>query len=178
MKKNVIKLNEAQVEKIVAESVRRVLAENDFNEDDMDEGFFGNMRDKIGAAKDTFQKGGNYAAHFNNRQLQRARGDIENLKGKYGVQNGQNGSQYVAQNSQASIDKINAKYNQKIQALKQQKQSLEQQRQAEIQKATGKSQQQWNKYQTQKGALDQTRNQAYQGRRAAMNANPYADFAE
>lgn len=171
MKKNVIKLNEAQVKKIVAESVRRVLAENDFNEDDMDEGFFGNMRDKIGAAKDTFQKGGNYAAHFNNRQLQRARGDIENLKGKYGVQNGQNGSQYVAQNSQASIDKINAKYDQKIQAL-------EQQRQAEIQKATGKSQQQWNKYQTQKGALDQTRNQAYQGRRAAMNANPYADFAE
>ena len=164
-----VKINEAQLKQIVAESVKRILAENEFNENDMEEGFFGNMRDKIGAVGDTFKKGGNYAAHFNNRQLQRVRGDIESLKGKYGVQNSQNGQQYVAHNSQNAIETINAKYDRKIQAL-------EQQRQAEIEKATGKVQKQWNRYQTKKGALDQTRNQAYQRRRAAMNANPYADF--
>ena len=170
MEKNIVRLNEEQLQKIVTESVKRYLTEN-ISEEELEEGFFGNMKDKLGAVKDTFTKGGNYNAHFNNRQLQRARGDIENLKGKYGVQNGQNGAQYVNQNSQAAIQQINAKYDQKIQAL-------EQQRQAEIAKATGKTQKQWDKYQAKKGALDQTRNQAYQGRRAAMNANPYADFAE
>lgn len=170
MEKNIVRLNEEQLQQIVTESVKRYLTEN-VSEEELEEGFFGNMKDKLGAVKDTFTKGGNYNAHFNNRQLQRARGDIENLKGKYGVQNSQNGRQYVAQNSQEAIQKINAKYDQKIQAL-------EQQRQAEIAKATGKTQKQWDKYQSKKGALDQARNQAYQGRRAAMNANPYADFAE
>jgi len=170
MEKNIVRLNEEQLQQLVTESVKRYLAEN-VSEEELEEGFFGNMKDKLGAVKDTFQKGGNYNAHFNNRQLQRARGDIENLKGKYGVQDSQNGKQYVAQNSQAAIEKINAKYDQKIQAL-------EQQRQAEIAKATGKTQKQWDKYQNKKSALDQSRSQAYQGRRKAMNANPYADFAE
>ena len=170
MDNKIVKLNEEQLQEIVAESVKRYLTEG-ITEEELDERFLGNMRDKLGAIKDTFTKGGNYAAHFNNRQLQGARSDIENLKGKYGVQNGQNGAQYVKQNSQAAIDQINAKYDKKIQAL-------EQQRQAEIAKATGKTQKQWDKYQSKKGALDQTRNQAYQGRRTAMNTNPYADFAE
>lgn len=170
MDTKIVKLNEEQLQEIVAESVKRYLTEG-ITEEELNERFLGNMRDKLGAIKDTFTKGGNYAAHFNNRQLQGARSDIENLKGKYGVQNGQNGAQYVKQNSQAAIDQINAKYDKKIQAL-------EQQRQAEIAKATGKTQKQWDKYQSKKGALDQTRNQAYQGRRTAMNANPYADFAE
>jgi len=170
MDTKIVKLNEEQLQEIVAESIKRYLTEG-ITEEELNERFLGNMRDKLGAIKDTFTKGGNYAAHFNNRQLQGARSDIENLKGKYGVQNGQNGAQYVKQNSQAAIDQINAKYDQKIQAL-------EQQRQAEIAKATGKTQKQWDKYQSKKGALDQTRNQAYQGRRTAMNTNPYADFAE
>lgn len=170
MDTKIVKLNEEQLQEIVAESVKRYLTEG-ITEEELNERFLGNMRDKLGAIKDTFTKGGNYAAHFNNRQLQGARSDIENLKGKYGVQNGQNGAQYVKQNSQAAIDQINAKYDKKIQAL-------EQQRQAEIAKATGKTQKQWDKYQSKKGALDQTRNQAYQGRRTAMNTNPYADFAE
>jgi hypothetical protein len=170
MNTKIVKLNEEQLQEIIAESVKKCLTEG-ITEEELDERFLGNMRDKLGAVKDTFTKGGNYAAHFNNRQLQGARSDIENLKGKYGVQNGQNGAQYVKQNSQAAIDQINAKYDQKIQAL-------EQQRQAEIAKATGKTQKQWNKYQSKKGALDQTRNKAYQGRRTAMSTNPYADFAE
>ena len=170
MEKSIVRLNEEQLQQIVTESVTKYLKES-VEKGEIDERFLGNLRDKIGAAKDTFTKGGNYAAHFNNRQLQGARGEIENLKSKYGAQNGQNERQYVAQNSQAAIEKINAKYDQKIQAL-------EQQRQAEIEKATGKTQKQWNKYQTKKGALDQKRNQAYQGRRAAMNTNPYAGFAE
>lgn len=170
MDKNIVRLNEEQLQQIVTESVTKYLKES-IEKGEIDESFLGNLRDKFGAAKDTFTKGGNYAAHFNNRQLQRARGDIENLKGKYGVQDSQNGKQYVAQNSQSAIEKINAKYDQKIQAL-------EQQRQAEIAKATGKTQKQWDKYQTKKSALDQSRKQAYQGRRKAMNTNPYADFAE
>ena len=170
MDTKIVKLNEEQLQEIVAESVKKYLTES-IEKGELDERFLGNLRDKIGAAKDTFTKGGSYAAHFQNRQLQGARSDIENLKGKYGVQNGQNGQQYVKQNSQAAIDQINAKYDQKIQAL-------EQQRQEEIAKATGKTQKQWDKYQAKKGSLDQARNQAYQGRRAAMNANPYADFAE
>lgn len=171
MGKEIIHLNESQLEQIVTESVKRILAEGAFGDEELEEGFFGNMKDKLGAVRDTFTKGGNYNAHFNNRQLQRARGDIENLKGKYGVQNGQNSTQYVNQNSQAAIDQINAKYDQKIQAL-------EAQRQQEIAKAKGKAQKQWDKYQGKKQSLDQARNQAYQGRRTAMNTNPYAGFAE
>lgn len=170
MEKNIVKLNEEQLQKVVTESVTRYLKES-IEKGEIDERFLGNLRDKIGAAKDTFTKGGSYAAHFNNRQLQGARSDIENLKEKYGVQNGQNGTQYVNQNSQQAVAQINAKYDQKIQAL-------EAQRQQEIAKAQGKVQKQWNKYQGKKQSLDQTRNQAYQGRRTAMNANPYADFAE
>ena len=113
MGKEIIHLNESQIEQIVTESVKRILAEGAFGDEELEEGFFGNMKDKLGAVRDTFTKGGNYNAHFNNRQLQRARGDIENLKGKYGVQNGQNSTQYVNQNSQAAIDQINAKYDQK-----------------------------------------------------------------
>ena len=116
MEKNIVRLNEEQLQQIVTESVTRYLKES-VEKGEIDERFLGNLRDKLGAVKDTVTKGGNYAAHFNNRQLQGARSDIENLKGKYGVQNGQNGSQYVKQNSQAAIDKINAKYDQKIQAL-------------------------------------------------------------
>jgi len=171
MNKQVIRINESQLRQIVNESVKRVLAEGNFNEEDMEEGFFGNMADKFGAIKDTFTKGGNYNAHFNNRQLERSRNDIENLKGKYGVQNGQNSKQWVNQNSKETIDQINAKYDQKIQ-------DLENKRQQEIAKAQGKSQKQWDKYQNKKTSLDQARNQAYQGRRAAMNANPYAGFKE
>ena len=84
MEKNVVRLNEEQLQKLVTESVKRYLTEN-VSEEELEEGFLGNMKDKLGAVKDTFTKGGNYNAHFNNRQLQRARGDIENLKGKNGV---------------------------------------------------------------------------------------------
>lgn len=164
-----IKLTEAELNKLISESVKRVLNE------ECDEGFLSNMRNKIGAVKDTFTKGGNYNAHFNNRQLQTARGDIENLKNQYGVQNGMNGRQYVNQQVQDAVAQINAKYDQKMQ-------QLEMQRNAEIEKVTGKTQakatKKWDKYQGKKQGLDAERNQAYQGRRKAMNANPYADFAE
>ena len=160
-----IKLTEAELNKLISESVKRVLNE------ECDEGFLSNMRNKIGAVKDTFTKGGNYNAHFNNRQLQTARGDIENLKNQYGVQNGMNGREYVKQNSADAIAQINAKYDQKIQ-------ELEAKRQQEIAKATGKTQKKWDKYQGKKQGLDAERNKAYQGRRQAMNTNPYAGFAE
>lgn len=48
MEKNVIKLNEQQLKQIVAESVKRVLAEGEFNEENMEEGW---LKDKLNQAK-------------------------------------------------------------------------------------------------------------------------------
>ncbi len=160
-----IKLTEAELKSFINETVEKILNE------ECDEGLFGDIRNKFGAAKDTFMKGGNYQAHLANRELQGARQDTETLKNKYGVQNGMNGKQYVAQNSANAVAQINAKYDQKIQ-------QLEAQRQQEIAKATGKFQKKWDKYQGKKQNLDTHRNQAYNNRRTAMNQNPYADFAE
>lgn len=161
-----IQLTEAQLHDLIAEAIETVMSD-----EGLEEGFFGNMVDKIGAAKDAFQKGGAYNAHFANRQLERARGDIQNLKSKYGVQDGQNANQYVNQNTQDAVAKINSKYDQKIQAL-------QTQRNNEIQQVKANMQKQWSQYQGQKQNLDQTRQQAYQNRRTAVNANPYADFKE
>ena len=161
-----IQITEAQLHDVIAEAIETVMSD-----EGLEEGFFGNMVDKIGAAKDAFQKGGAYNAHFANRQLQRARGDIQNLKNKYDVQDGQNATQYVAQNTNDAIAKINSKYDQKIQAL-------QTQRNNEIEQVKANIQKQWSQYQGKKQNLDQTHKQAYQNRRAAMNANPYADFKE
>jgi len=160
-----IKLTENELNRLISESVKRVLNE------ECDEGLLGNLRDKIGGTLDALRYGGNAGAHIANRQLNRSRNDIENLKNQYGVQNGMNGRQYVNQNSADAVAQINAKYDQKIQ-------ELEAKRQQEIAKVTGKSQKRWDKYQAKKQGLDAERNQAYNDRRTAMKQNPYADFAE
>lgn len=164
-----IKLTENELNRLISESVKRVLNE------ECDEGLLGNLRDKIGGTLDALRHGGNAGAHIANRQLNRSRNDIENLKNQYGVQNGMNGRQYVNQQVQDAVAQINAKYDQKMQ-------QLEMQRNAEIEKVTGKTQakatKKWDKYQGKKIGLDNKRDEFYHERRKAMNTNPYADFAE
>lgn len=60
MKKNIVKLNESQIQQIVTESVKRILAEGNFNEEDMDErlgDWFGYGARKVGQKAQQFGQG-------------------------------------------------------------------------------------------------------------------------
>ena len=139
-----IKLTEAELNKLISESVKRVLNE------ECDEGAFNKLRNKIGAVKDTFTKGGNYNDYFNDRQMKTVGADIENLKNQYD----ENPYLYVYQQSQDAVAQINAKYDHKIE-------QLEMQRNAEIKKVTGKAQEKWDKYYFKLRDLRKEFNKAY-----------------
>ena len=164
------------------------------SEDELYEGLFGGLRDTFGAMKDTFTKGGSYAAHKANRNLQTARQDIANLDQRYGRTNGVgNDAQWKRQMTAGKLDANNAQMQDKINQLEAEKQEAIENVTAEydekIAKLTGKygrkadkinakADKTIGKYRNQKDALAARRNAAYNDRRRAMNADPYAGFQE
>lgn len=182
-------ISESELHNIIFEAVNQYM----LNED-TDEKFLGGLRDTMGAVKDTFQKGGSFQAHKANRNLQTARQDIANLDQKYGREGGVgNDKQWANQMAQGTINTNNQNMEAKIQQLEQQKQAeiqkITQKYDAKIEsirgkttarndKATTKAQNTAAKYRTQKDKLAGQRNTAYNARRQAVNANPYAGFKE
>lgn len=186
--KQTIRLTESELRQLVIDAVNEQLNEG------VDEKFLGGLRDTLGAVKDTFQKGGSFAAHKANRNLQTARGDIANLDRKYGREGGVgNDKQWVNQMASGSINANNQNMETQIQQLEQQKQAeiqkITQKYDAKIEtlrsktgarndKATAKAQNTATKYRNQKEKLAGQRDSAYNARRKAVNANPYSDFKE
>lgn len=163
--KQTYKLNESELRGLIAECVQEVLNE------EMDErNIFTNVRDTLGAVKDTFQKGGNFQAHKNYRNMQTSNNDINKLNQKYGVQNdAMNTNQLTKQfgaediekleaEKQQAIANITAKYDQKIAAAKQ--------------KAGQKAQQ----YRDKRSAYGNEKKAANRGMNKAINSNPYAGY--
>lgn len=184
-----IMISESELHDVIFEAVSNYM----LNEG-IDEKFLGGLRDTMGAMKDTFQKGGSFAAHKANRNLQTARQDIANLDKKYGREGGVgNDKQWANQMSQGKIDTNNQNMEAQIQQLEQQKQAeiqkITQKYDAKIEalrsktgakndKVTAKAQNTAAKYRNQKDKLAGQRDSAYNARRQAVNANPYAGFKE
>lgn len=88
MEKNTIKLNEEQLKTIVAESVKRILSEGNFNEEDLEEGWFGDKWNQAKTAANTFTQktdsGMGFKDRFNaakkNWNVQGQLNDISNLQ--------------------------------------------------------------------------------------------------
>ena len=159
------RLNESELRSLIAECIKEVVNE------EMDErNIFTNVRDTLGAVKDTFQKGGNFQAHKNYRNMQTSKNDIAKLNQKYGVQNdAMNTNQLTKQfgaedvekleaEKQQAIANITAKYDKKIAAAKE--------------NARQRAQEYRNKrndFGAQKKASNAQMNKA-------MNSNPYAGY--
>lgn len=184
-------MNEAELNRLISESVMCVLKEG--IDEETDEKFLGGLRDSLGAMKDTFQKGGSYAAHKANRNLQTARQDKQDLMNKYGIKSGQNIPQAKKSMTSDKINANNTEMEEKIQQLEQQKQEKIQQITAQYDqkiealrgkvgakndKINAKADTKLNQYQQKAKDIDAKRGAAYNQRKKAMNANPYADFAE
>ena len=163
--KQTFTLNESELQNLINECVQEVLKE------DVDErNFFTNVRDSLGAVKDTFQKGGNYAAHKNYRNMQTSQNDITKLNQKYGVQNdamntnqlatqmGSEDVQKLEQEKQQAIANITAKYDQKIAAAKQ------------------KAGQRAQDYRNKRSELGSQKAQSRRNMNKAINSNPYAGY--
>lgn len=184
--KQTIRLTEQELHNLIRESVEQMLNE------ECDEKFLGGLRDSLGAMKDTFLKGGGYAAHKANRNLQTARTDIANLQQKYGREGfSGNDSQWRKEMTQDQIDANNATMEEKIAGLEQQKQMAMQQIAQKFDskikdlkdkydlkndKIQARAQKNIDSYRQQKSELDARRDTAYNNRRSAMKQNPYADF--
>lgn len=163
--KQQIHLNESELQGLISECIKEVINE------EMDErNIFTNVRDSIGAMKDTFQKGGNYQTHKNYRNMQTSNNDINRLNHKFGVENdAMNTNQLANQFGSESIEKlesekqqaianITAKYDQKIAAAKQ--------------KAGQKAQD----YRNQRSAYGNEKRTSRNQMNKAMNSNPYAGY--
>lgn len=188
MSKKVL-ISESELHDIIFEAVNNYMVN-----EEVDEKVLGGLRDTVGAIKDTFQKGGSFAAHKANRNLQTARQDIANLDKKYGREGGVgNDAQWTNQMAQGKINANNQNMEAKIQQLEQQKQaeiqkitqkydakieSLRGKTTAKNDKATAKAKNTAAKYRNQKDKLAGQRDSAYYARRKAVNANPYGDFKE
>ena len=163
--KQQIRLNEAELRALISECVQEVL-----NEEVDERNIFTNVRDSLGAMKDTFTKGGNYAAHKNYRNMQTSKNDIDKLNKKYGVTNSAMNTNQLAnsmasetveqleQEKQQAIANITTKYDKKIAAAKQ--------------KAGARAQE----YRNKKSGINAERDKSRGKMRKAMNTNPYAGY--
>lgn len=162
--KQQIRLNEAELRTLISECVQEVL-----NEEVDERNIFTNVRDSLGAMKDTFLKGGGYETHKAHRNFQTSQNDVEKLKKKYGVANGMNDKQIENSMSAETVEQLEAekkqaianvaaKYDKKIAAAKQ------------------KAAQRAGEYRTKKGQLDAEKKGSYDTMRKGMNTNPYAGY--
>lgn len=163
--KQTYKLNESELRGLIAECVQEVLNE------EMDErNIFTNVRDTLGAVKDTFQKGGSFAVHKDKRNMDTSTNDINKLNKKYGITNdASNPAQRANQIASGEVEKleaekqqaianVTAKYDQKIAAAKQ------------------KAQGQAAKYGEKRKALGAERSASQRSMAKGMNADPYAGY--
>lgn len=162
-----IKLNEEEFQTLIEESVMRVLNEG-VNEENMDEGLWNNIKAGVKGAYDTFTKGGGFNAQYNKNLKNYAAKDIQNLKSKYGVNDGQNRNQYVKQATQQEVAMIKQKYQAKMQ-------QLQQQMQAEIMRAQQKAGEKFQSYKQKKGVMDKEKKSAQSRFNRFKNADPYAE---
>ena len=161
-----IKLNEEEFQALIEESVKRVLNEG-VNEENMDEGLWNNIKALGSAAAHKIADGGNIRAHYNGALANYAKKDVENLKNKYGVADGQNRNQYVKSNTQQQVAQIQQKYQAKIQ-------QLNQQMEAEIAKVKQQAGERFQSYKTKKDAASKEHNTAKRAFDKQKNASPYA----
>lgn len=159
--KQTVKLNEQELHHLIYQCVNEVL-----NEDVDERNLFTNVRDTLGAVKDTFKNpGSSFQAHKNYRNMQTSNNDIAKLNKKYGVQNDAMNTNQMAKSmasqeveqleteKQNAIAQVTAKYDQKIEAARQKAMTTAQE------------------YRSKRGELNTQRNQS----RNRMNQAIYKD---
>ena len=165
--KQTIRLNENELRNLIAECVMQTL-----NEEVDERNIFTNMRDSMGAIRDTFTKGGNYMAHKNYRNMQTSRNDINKLNQRYGVQNSAMNTKQMANSmSEADVQQLEAE---KQQAMA----KITAKYDAKIEAARAKGTKQAEQYRKKKKAYNTQRDASRSQMRQAMGTNPYDNYKE
>lgn len=162
-------ITESQLRQIVTESVIRVLEDEDM----LDEGVFSTIRNGARAIGNSFAGNGSVRSNFYDMQYKDYHDDATNLMKKYGVQNGENGRQYVNNSMNNEQDSIMRAAEKKKEAIDRQaeveKQKVDVWAEQEISKKRNYYQSQWDEYNPMKKKLNAKRDKYFRLRDKEIN---------